>query len=159
MKKGTTLIRLCNFALVVVMLAMLVCQFLPFWTVGEEQVSMQEYTWITWDHGALTKQLQKEVNPDFMVKDFVMVSFFMLVGCVLGIIFCLIKRNSAAIALIPFCLGILGIWGYLTKPVLQIGFLWQLHLGVSIALAVVALVPLSVCVIKMIDWFKVPKTA
>lgn len=159
MKKGTNWIRLCNIALVVLMLAMLVCQFLPFWAVGEEQFSMQEYTWFTWNCAELTDYLGDTVDPDFMVKDVVLVPFVMLFGCVLGSIFCLLKRKNAGIATIPLCVGAIGVWGYLTNPAFQLGALWQVHLVLCILMVVVALIPMSVCVSRAINWFKVPKEA
>lgn len=159
MKNGAKLIRLCNIICVVLMLAMLVCQFLPFWAIGENQVSIQEHTWFPWVNEDLTDLFLDTFGRDFMLKDIVLVPFVMLFGCVLGAIFCLLKQKVAGIATIPFFVGLIGIWGYLSKPALQMGMLWQLHLVLAILLVVVSAIPLTDCVIRAVRWFQVPKEA
>lgn len=153
------MIRLCNIICVVLMLAMLVCQLLPFWAVGENQVSIQEHTWFPWLNEDLTDLFVDTFGRDFMLKDIVLVPFVMLFGCVLGAIFCLLKLKSAGIAWIPFFVGLVGIIGYLTVPALQMGALWPVHLVVSILMTIAAAIPLTDCVIRAVRWFQVPKEA
>lgn len=153
------MIRLCIFACVALMLALLVMHFLPFWTVGEEQFSIQQYTWFTWNCEALTDHIVDNVNSDFMVKDMALIPFVVLFGSVLGSIFCVINSKKAGFATIPLAVGIIGAVGYLTNPVFQLGALWQVHMVLCILMAVVALIPLSTCIKAAINWFKVPQEA
>ncbi len=159
MKNGAKLIRLCNIICVVLMLALLVCQFLPFWVVGENQVSIQEHTWFPWLNEDLTDLFVDTFGRDFMLKDIVLVPFVVLFGCVLGAIFCLLKFKSAGIAWIPFFVGLVGIIGYLTVPALQMGALWPVHLVVCILITIAAAIPLTDCAIRAVRWFQVPKEA
>lgn len=159
MKIGTNVVRMCNIICLVLLLALLVCQFLPFWTVGEKQVSVQEYTWITWAHEDLTDSFIDTFGRDFMIKDMVLTPFIVLAGIILAAIFCVSKVKKPGAAFLPFFVGVLVAWGYLSTPILQMGMLWQLHLGLSIAMAVVSLVPLYNCAVATVNWFKVPKEA
>lgn len=159
MKIGTNAIRVCNIICLVLMLALLVCQFLPFWTVGEKQVSVQGYTWITWEHEDLTDSFVDTFGKDYMVKDMVLTPVVVLAGVIIAAIFCIRKLKKPGVGILPFLVGVLSIWGYLSTPVLQMGMLWQLHLALSIAMTVVSLVPLYNCAVATINWFKIPKRA
>lgn len=159
MKKELNVIRICNFILIALMLAMLICQFLPFWSVADKQVSVQEYNWITWEHADLTKQIQKELGKDFMVKDFALIPFSVFFGSILGTIFTLLHLKSAGISLVGFSVGIICTIGYLTTPVMQLGSMWILHLVVSILLVLAGLPAFVILIKRAINWFKVPQEA
>ena len=159
MKIGTNMVRICNIVSLLLLVAILVCQFLPFWTVGDKQVSIQEYTWITWEQDDLTDSFEDTFGKDYMVKDLVLTPFAIVAGVILAAIFCLKNLKKSGAAFIPFIVGVIGIVGYLTVPILMMGQLWQLHLALCIAMTVISMIPLINCLTATINWFKVPKTA
>ena len=51
----TNIVKYLSFALAIVILALLVMQFLPFWTTEKETVSINDYLWMTNEHKSVTK--------------------------------------------------------------------------------------------------------
>lgn len=137
-----------NIVCAVLMLALLVCQFIPFWSVGEQYVSIGGYVWFPEDHGDLTVHLQESLNnSDFTAGSIVWIHLIMLLVSAAGFAFCLKNSDAVWPAVFPAVCGVVGICGYITQPVLQMGAAWPLHLVLSIVTLVLAVVSL-VCKYK-----------
>ncbi|MBR3873906.1 MAG: hypothetical protein IKJ26_07010 [Clostridia bacterium] len=143
---------LLNLLCAILMIALLVCQFSPFWQYGEPDsqtaVSINGYIWFPTDNAALTKQLQS-IDPDHEVDGILAMPLLHLLLCVAGIILCLFKPDTAAAPLFPLAAGLVGIWGYLAKPVFQAGMGWQLHLALCVLMALAGAAALAAAVAEM----------
>lgn len=140
MKKLAGRSTLCSVVCAVLMLALLVCQFVPFWTVPEtgESVSISRYIWFPDECDDLEDYLQTAVHEDFTVNELVLQPVLMLALSALGAALCFIKRDSTPVLIAPIACGLIGIWGYLAQPALQLGGGWVIHLTICIAMAAVA---------------------
>lgn len=135
---------LCNIVCAVLMLALLICQFMPFWhfgETGEETASIQGYVWFPSDHGDLEKYLET-INPDHDINDVLLMPILELALCAVGFCLCLIKANVAWMSAFPVAAGLIGIWGYLGKVVFRAGGNWVLHLILCIAILALGCVAL-----------------
>ena len=137
MKKYT--VKLCNILCAVLMLALLLCHLIPFWTRDGENTSLQEFIWFCTEHGQISSYLET-VDPQFSMNSFIIAPILIFVSAVLGIFFCVTKPRRLWTAVFPIICGIAGTIAYLTDPVLQSGALWQLHLVVCVALLVIGIV-------------------
>jgi hypothetical protein len=94
----------------------------------------------------------------FMVKDFVLmpviVFFFGLIGGYLGIA----KSKNPVVSIFALVTGIWVVKDYLTLHIFRIGNLWQLHMGIGIAIILFALVPTAAYLLRIIKWCN-PKAA
>lgn len=152
MKTKTTPMILCNVICAVLMLALLLFQALPFWDIGTQQISIQQYIGFPADYPELTSYFQAQLNPDFMVNDVVLMPIIVLVIGLLGAVFCIWKCKKCWVFLFPMICGIAGMWGYLTNPAFQMGAMWQLHLVLSILMTLLSIVPLCYCVVQIKQW-------
>jgi len=140
MKKIEGCSKICSIVCAVLMLALLVCQFVPFWTVPEtgETVSIGKYIWFPDDCGDLEDYLQTAVHEDFTVNELVGQPVLILVLSAVSAVLCIIKRESTPVLFAPLACGVIGIWGYLAQPALQLGGGWVIHLTICIAAAAIA---------------------
>jgi len=147
-------VQYCNILCAFLMLALVICQFLPFWSANGDAASLQEYTWWPERHTALTDWFKTNISSDFRVNDIVMPTLLMLIFGCLGSVMCLIKSKSCLPVLPALICGISGIWGYLAKPAYQLGSLWFVHLMLAIAIVLIC-IPLLISSAKtVISWFK-----
>lgn len=153
MKKKNTLNVLCNVISAVLMLALLLCQLLPFWDFGSQQLSIQQYIGFPEKHQEVTSYFRSQISPDFMVKDIVLMPVITLLVGLIGAFFCVWKCKKNWVFLFPMICGISGVIGYLGVPAFQLGAMWQLHLVISILMLVCAIVPMIQCFVKVKDWF------
>lgn len=199
-------LRVSNIALAVLLLALLVLQFMPFWTMPactcsgscadkftadssceacsvyfkwcqnldpsmhtglkvedirdtskEWSISIQHYTWLPTFESTkgITEYFGSIFNTgdyEFMVKDMatmpVIVFFFVLIGVYFGFM----QSTKPLGSIFGLVAGILATVTYLTAPIFQMGTGWQIHLGVSIAIIVVALVPTVEYIARAAHW-------
>ena len=64
MKKKLTVSQICSVVCAVLLLALVVCQFMPFWTAEEESVSIQKCVWFPQECKDITKMLDKTVEAE-----------------------------------------------------------------------------------------------
>lgn len=143
LKKLNLAKRILNYLGAALSLAMLVMQFVPFWTYGEKTASINSFVWLKATDGELTGWLASNApgfNAYTDMNSLVLAPVLMFVLCILGAIFCAKNAKAAFISLLPFFCGVIGIIGYLTQPVLQLGDGWIIHIAISAALALVGLV-------------------
>ena len=136
---NTKTLKTCSILCAALMLALILCHWMPFWTVNGESVSLQQYVWNCTEHGDVTNYLGS-VDAQFNINDFVTLPLFIFIAAVVGAVFCLAKTRSLWASLLPAISGLLGVIAYLTDPALQAGSLWVLHLLLCVAILAVAVV-------------------
>lgn len=215
---STKWIKLCNIICAVLLLALLVCQLLPFWTMPactctggcepaanrfsdpkidptckactvtykwcknldpkyqagtnkatqldtseDWTVSIQQYTWLSKFEccKGVTEYFGSIFNTEdytFMLNDIkdmpVLVFFFSLLGAFFGIF----QSKKPMSAIFGLCAGVGATVSYLTMPIFQMGWLWQVHLVLGILAALFSLVPLTEAVFRALKWLN-PKYA
>ena len=133
----TNIVKYLSFALAIVILALLVMQFLPFWTTEKETVSINDYLWMPNEHKSVTKLFKAELDDKkFDPIKIVLWPVLTLVLGVAGIILCLIKKDTLLPYLMTILCGLAGMLTYLTNPVYQWGANWIVHLIVAIVVLV-----------------------
>lgn len=133
----TNIVKYLSFALAIVILALLVMQFLPFWTTEKETVSINDYLWMPNEHKSVTKLFKAELDDKkFDPIKIVLWPVLTLVLGVAGIILCFIKKDTLLPYLMTILCGLAGMLTYLTNPVYQWGANWIVHLIVAIVVLV-----------------------
>ena len=83
---------------------------------------------------------QIEVEGSIVENDIVMQPALQFVFALIVIVLCFIKTKNICIPGLSILGSAFGIYAYLTNPVMQIGSMWQLHLGVCFVMAIVGIV-------------------
>ena len=160
LKKLNVTKSILNYVGAALSLVMLVMQFVPFWTYGDKTASINNFVWLKATDGELTSWFASNAtgfNAYADMNSLVLAPVLMFVLCILGVIFCTKNSKAAFISLIPFFCGVIGVIGYLTQPVLQLGELWTLHIAISAALVLVGLVATVFGIIVFVKGDKVKK--
>ena len=160
LKKMDMTKRILNYIGAALSLVMLVMLFVPFWEYGDKTASINGFVWLQATDGELTSWFARNAigfSPMTDTNMLVITPVFMFVLSILGTIFCIKSSKSELISLLPFFCGLVGIVGYLTQPVLQLGQLWVVHLAISAALALVGLVATVLGIIVIAKGGKVKK--
>lgn len=77
---------------------------------------------------------------NYYINDVVLVPIALLILAVLGVIFCIIKREKMSAAFLPVAFALIGIFGYIFSDFLKLGDKYWTHLiGFIVVLAVAAL--------------------
>lgn len=137
-KNTTTYVRACNIISAILLVVLAVYQFLPFWRDGNSTSSIQGIVWLPLHHEDITDYLTKTVDPNFFLNDVILMPIVVLACAVIGLLMCTIKSDSKWSALIPAICAVVGIFGYLTTPIFQMGAFWGMHLAVCIEMLLVA---------------------
>ena len=166
MKKSELIIKIINIACAVVILALIVCQFLPFWTTNDGiSASVQSVTWFPksdnqqqvqkYFQSVLGKDVYKMRPPlENSINHLVAPAVGVLCFGLLGLYFCLVKSNKPINFIWALACGLSCVIGYLVVPPYMLGANWIVHValgGVIIALSIVLLV---YWIIDVIHWFK-----
>lgn len=175
--KKEIMTSICNCVCALLLLATLVMQFQPFWTCTDckthkgvdKGVSIAEYIWIPKHHEPIADEmtdLYRDVyGPDykdpatgrkfkFKANYILPAMLTVFIGCVVGIVGCVVFCKKFFLAGVPLIVGITGILGHLSYPALKVGQNAQTHLTLFIILTAVAAVSLVIGAI-----FFVPKKA
>jgi len=143
--------KTCNLICTALASLLLVLNFLPFWSYDGMHTSIQGFVWFPNDHEPLTTWFAGQI-PDYGINGVVGAPILILLCTVASVVVTIWKKDSSFAAVIPAACGIVGIWGYLTNPILQLGTTWVLHLIVSILLLAAALftcfVPIKNLILK-----------
>ena len=163
--KKSLLIRIINIVCAVLMLALIVLQFLPFWTTNEGvSASVQSVTWLpkSANEQAVQKYFQATLGKDVYsmlpttpsINQLVVPALGVLAFGLLGLYFCLTKSSKPIHGIWALLCGLSCVIGYLVVPVYQLGSGWIIHValgGVITALSIVLLVQWA---ISVFHWFK-----
>ena len=118
-------------ATAVLLIALFVFQFLPFWTVEDKTISMNGYIWFPEKNGAISAEFKGIMRdggylPDknaeqnwinWLVLWPVMQTIFILLGTLLHIK----AKGHGFMLLFPIACGVSGILGFTRHPILQMG--------------------------------------
>ncbi len=164
---------ICNFVCAVLLIVTLAMQFQPFWTCSDckthkdvdKEVSIAEYLWTPKHHEPIADEMtdlyrdtygsdykDPVTGRKFKFKiNYILPSVLtVFLGCVVGIIGCVIFHKRFFMACIPLVVGIAGIFGQLSYPALQVGQNAQTHLILSIVVTAVSAVAVVVGLIAAI---------
>lgn len=142
-KQKVKLVPWINILCAVLLLAVLVTQFLPFWTVEEDTSSISGYLWLANSHKVLGKQMTTWLGGATTLSNFAGMPALLFVLCVLGIALSALRIRSLLVSIVALLAGVVGTYQYLAMPIFQTGANWQLHLVFSILVLVGAVVSLG----------------
>ena len=131
--------KICNIICILLMGALLVLHFMPFWSYDGMSTSIQSYVWFPTDHAALESYIAGQVGGEYNINSIILMPVIVIVATVVGIVLCLSMSDNFFVGLVPLGCGLVGAWGYLTKAAFQLGTNWGLHLAVCIAMIAVAI--------------------
>ena len=139
MKKSINLVRVFNIVCAVLLVAIAVCQLVPFWQSGETTASIQDYVWFPKENKGLNDYF-KQVTGDrtFRVNDMMLMPVIVIACSILGLFSCTVKSGKVSSAIIPLICGVVGIWGYRSSPLFQTADSWIIHLVICILLTVLS---------------------
>lgn len=123
-------VSVMNIVCAVLMLALLVMQFTPFWQYGEDgaTASIGGYIWFPTENAEVESYLKANVDG-FAIDQLVAVAVLILVLSAAGAALCLIKPQMAVTPVVTMACGLLGMYAYLAKPALRLGMHWGLYLA------------------------------
>ena len=154
MKKKFSAATLCSILCGILMLALVILQFTPFWSANGDSASLQGMTWFPGAHNVLDTYFQTELRNDYSLNSLVLPTICILVLGVAGCVMYVIKPQAAGNGWFALGCGISGLWGYLFMPVYQLGSGWILPLILS-CLCIVCSIPVLIQFARnCYHWFK-----
>ncbi len=163
MKNTQKTVKILTFVLVIVMLAMLVMQFQPFWSTEGDEASLAGYIWFPKEHRTLTKYFKNlyanDFNLVFKMNNIFPVPVMVFACCVLGVLVCLWKLGHWYSFLIPMLGGFYGAQGYLSQRIFQLGQNWQIHLTLCVLILLLGVAGLVFSLLPMLKKSKKENTA
>lgn len=147
--RGAPIFSIISLVMIVAMIVML---FVPYWTTEvsekneegkkvdvEKEISISTFVWFPRDYKELQNDYEKEFDVEMDVNAEALMPAVTLVLGVALICFSLANLRSARASVSALGLGAFGIYGYLTSYLLRSGSTWIINLSISIAAAVVGL--------------------
>ena len=129
--------RLGAIVCAVLMLAVLVLQFTPYWHIGEgeeqQNVSIGAYVWFPTDHKEVDTYMKEQVSSDFNISGVVGVHSLVLVLSVAGLVLCLVKPAMPVSPVLVMGSSVSGLVGCLGMKAFQLGSTWAVLLILFIA--------------------------
>lgn len=170
MKIKNKFLTISNIVCVLLLLALMATQFLPFWNcVGcknhdDGMISISEYLWHPKNHTPVTNSMtdvyKSYFGPDikdengktwkFEANDVITTPILIVIALVLCVIFMITKFNTILPTLAACVGGAAGMYGYLTNLALESGNNWVMHLVVAGIVTAVSAVFLIVATYKLI---------
>ncbi len=133
MKRKIDLTRLTTILCAIPTLGLLICQFLPFWKLGDQHISINRFIWFCFEHADYEKYFGEFLgNPKFSAGNIVGCNVITLIACVLGVFFCIKKPDELWTAAFPVIGAAAGLYSYIAYPIYRIGSLWGLHIAMCI---------------------------
>lgn len=154
-----------------VALASVVLQFIPFWDAGKLEgaehfgkVSISQYMWfpqseklkvvgVKYKFKSFEEAIKAWIeDPYYYINQTINVTVFVFILCVLTFIFC-VFTNKIWNIILPFAAGLVGLVGYMTRPEMQLGSNWQVHVVLFAVLIVSAIQSACILILDL----KTPK--
>lgn len=130
-----------NIVCAILMLALLVCQFVPFWSLDGETSSIGGYVWFPDDHTNFTAYFQEKLNDsDFYSGSIAGINVVIILACAVGFILCLRYSNKIWPNIISAACGIVGMLSYIAYPIFRMGSLWELHIALCVGMLILAII-------------------
>ncbi len=139
MNKKTTF-KILNIVCIVLLLALFVGQFLPFWTSEKEEttLSINEYLWNAREHKDFSKELKPYIEKRLDLTEIGM-SFAYFVLSIVAVIMILINPHGILSLGLPVLCGFAGIYQFLGIKIFRLGQNWTIYLAVFCVLAVISI--------------------
>ena len=133
-------LALNNLICTVLMMALLVCYFLPFWNVDGQTASIGGYIWMPENHQNITEyfRLNSEEFLSSGMNSIVGMPILLLVTCGIGIFCGIVKPSSLLTPVMGMVCCISGLVGFLGEPIFRMGGSWILMLILCVAIGVAA---------------------
>lgn len=147
MKKPHVIAQCISFVLLALMLALLVMQFVPFWTEGDGTATISDYIWFPREHKELNNSLKEVFGKDYRINQYLIGPITLLVSAAAGIVFSVLKRGRLNSFLLPLVCGLAGYTTYFTYAPYKLGANWIVHASLSIAVLAVAVIGIVVAAI------------
>lgn len=152
MKKTNMIAKGISILLLVLMLGLLVLQFVPYWSFGEDASgSIGGYIWLPSSHKGVNNALKAEFGKDYRINQYLVAPIALLVSAAVGIVFSILKCGKIGSFLLPLICGISGVVTYFTYEPYKLGLNWIIHASLSIVVLAVAVIGIVVSIISMIQ--------
>ena len=132
--------------LIIMMLGLLICQFVPFWTVEDDTASISQFIWKPSDHKTINRDFKANVDKNFSMNDVYTGPVLFLVLGAVSVIISMFFMGRLYAFLSSAVTGFSGIYLYLSHPIFRMGTNWYIHFGVAIAI-------LTFSVIGLLSWY------
>lgn len=140
MKKVNKTAKICCIACAVLMLAVLVLQYMPYWSFSTDSSSIADYIWWPDHHKALTKELRGILGRDFEVRLIVPMPLIVLLTGILGMTVCVLKPGKVGSFILPLIAGATAVIGFLAVPAFSLGSTYIVQIVASGLLVVTAII-------------------
>ena len=130
--------RICNMISIFLMGMLVILHFMPFWSYDGMSTSIQSYIWFPTEHTALEAYIVGQIGGEYNINSIIWMPIIVILSTIAGIVLGIIKSEDLLASVVPLGCGLVGVWGYLTKPVFQLGTNWTLHLVVCVAMVAIA---------------------
>lgn len=144
-------IRILSWTCIAMLAVLLVFQFIPFWEVDGQSLSIASYIWFPVDHEDLTMQLKATIGQNYNILSIVASHATILLLGIAGVIMGIWKTDGVGAPLCALLSGIMGTCGYYGRVAYQLGSNWRLHGVVSIVLLIVAVVTVG---LKLMEYLQ-----
>ena len=115
MKKTLSKMQWFGIAAAVLMLALFVMHFLPYWLYQGESVSIAGYVIRPYEYGTFTELFRSYFGKKYRITLlFGLPMVLTMVGCLAGSVLCTIKSSKALVYLVPIVSGACCLFGLLT---------------------------------------------
>ena len=151
-EKKDTLMSVIRWGSIILMLAIIVLQFLPFWNIDGKQISVAAYMWWPEKNKELTEFMRTTLgNSTFDVRNILNEGFVQILTAVLGIFWYLTRKNDFWTVVVPVICSVVGIWAYVMNPAFRYGGNWILQLVLNVILLALSVIR----VIKIVKNFEI----
>lgn len=140
--------NILNWCCMGVMALLLVLHFMPYWNVGGEQIGLQSFIWLPNSYRQL-KDYFILMNGSFDINSAVGLPILIFSSAIVGIVICVLQRESLLAAACPILCGISGLIGYTTNPILVLGSNTGVHIAVCVVLLVLAVALLALRIVEL----------
>ncbi|MBO5454668.1 MAG: hypothetical protein J6A69_12020 [Clostridia bacterium] len=162
--------KICSIVCIVLLVAVMAAQFLPYWhgefveesiqngqkvTVTDTALSVAEYVWFPKDHVNFGRWLGMEAatadpsaSADIDLNAFVLVPALQLLIGLIGIVALSIKMGKYQSSFFAGANGVIGLIGFITSPYLKLGSLWGLFIALDALLVVACVATFAIGIIE-----------
>ena len=140
-RNSINMTKIINITCALLMLAMLVCQFVPYWNVAGSQASISGYVWFPDDHNDFTEYFRTNLGNDtFYSGSIAGINVLTIVACALGFYFNLRNADDVWPPAVSVLCGAIGLFSYIAYPAYRMGSMWPLHVAGYAVLIVLSLI-------------------
>jgi len=129
-----------NLICVIALAILFITQFLPFWDLNGQSISIGSYIWFPLDHPELTAFFEQTVGAGYTIDSMVLPSALHLLLPVIGCCLYFKDKENKFTGILSLCAGLAGLFAYLLVPAYRLGA-WMAPFAGSIFAAVAGILP------------------